>query len=114
MLKAFSFVGLIILTTFSLSQALAATAPELPWICPSELGGSPEPVYTIREKGAPALLVCSDREFDRDQAGAKIELSLFKVLSLPTKSGTPTIHFNSKNENEVYRILAIERGVQVN
>lgn len=102
------------LASFSSSADPAPEKRELPWICPSELGGSAEPVYIVRETGAPTLLVCSDREFDRDADTSRIELAMFKVLSLTTKGGTPNIHFNSKNENEFYRVIAIERGVQVN
>ncbi len=111
----YAFWSLVLsLVSYSSFADPEAVKRELPWICPSELGGSAEPVYTVHEKGAPTLLVCSDREFDRDMETSRIELAMFKVLSLTSKGGAPDIHFNSKNENEFYRVIAIERGVQVN
>jgi hypothetical protein len=104
---------------FSVAEEVAkpkanARMPRLPMICPSEWAGNPEPVVKITQKGMPTLLVCSERDFERQKTGAeKIELSLFKVLALTSRGAKPEVFFDSKNENEVYRIIPLEAGVQI-
>lgn len=88
--------------------------PKLPFACPSEWAGNPEPVLMVSQPGMPTLLVCSERDFDhlKNDAG-KVELSMFKILTKTSVLAKPEILFDSKNENENYRIIPIEHGVQV-
>ena len=92
----------------------ARREPRLPTMCPSEWAGNPEPVVKVAQAGQPTLLVCSERDYEqaKDSAG-KIELSMFKVLSLTGPLAKPEVYFSSRNENELYHVIPIENGVQI-
>lgn len=90
------------------------SVPSLPLFCPSEYFGNPEPILKITQSGAPSLLVCSSRDFDLPKGGVeKLLLTTFKVISLTGRTAQPEIFFDSKNEEETYRIIPLEQGVQI-